>query len=308
MNYRNHSFINKKNKSSQKSICSPKKINNSKYNNNKRDIIEKLKFDLNKLNKKNDIKNNMRYKSIKLKIKNKKNKNLKLSFSKNSQTTLKNYNYKFNSRNEILNYSFCNSKIIKSKIKTSKSAKEINKIRKISKNNGKIHKLKILNSNKSLIRINDNIFFRQDKKKDINMNMNKLYIKNNENYSENSKINELNNFEIFKDLNENKTQKYKSGINIFNMYKNNIKNDIKFINLKSNMTFLKYNSIFNRKDFININQNVKKFNWKNNILENIITNITKVNKNVNNINFYDDNYNHQNIKMFTILDLYNKKH
>ena len=140
------------------------------------------------------------------------------------------------------------------------------------------------------------------------MNMNKLYIKNNENYSENSKINELNNFEIFKDLNENKTQKYKSGINIFNMYKNNIKNDIKFINLKSNMTFLKYNSIFNRKDFININQNVKKSNWKNNILENIITNITKVNKNVNNINFYDDNYNHQNIKMFTILDLYNKKH
>ena len=307
MNYRNHSFIIKINKSSQKSIHSPKKINNSK-DNRKKDIIEKLKFDLNKINNNNYIKNSMRYKSINLKIKNKKNKNLKLSFSKNSQTTLKNYNYKYNGRNEFLNYSLCNSKIIKSKIKTSKSAKEINKIRKISKNNGKIHKLKILNSNKSLIRINDNIFFRQDKKKDINMNMNKLYIKNNENYSENSKINELNNFEIFKDLNENKTQKYKSGINIFNMYKNNIKNDIKFINLKSNMTFLKYNSIFNRKDFININQNVKKFNWKNNILENIITNITKVNKNVNNINFYDDNYNHQNIKMFTILDLYNKKH
>ena len=307
MNYRNHSFIIKINKSSQKSIHSPKKINNSK-DNRKKDIIEKLKFDLNKINNNNYIKNSMRYKSINLKIKNKKNKNLKLSFSKNSQTTLKNYNYKYNGRNEFLNYSLCNSKIIKSKIKTSKSAKEINKIRKISKNNGKIHKLKILNSNKSLIRINDNIFFRQDKKKDINMNMNKLYIKNNENYSENSKINELNNFEIFKDLNENKTQKYKSGINIFNMYKNNIKNDIKFINLKSNMTFLKYNSIFNRKDFININQNVKKSNWKNNILENIITNITKVNKNVNNINFYDDNYNHQNIKMFTILDLYNKKH
>ena len=307
MNYRNHSFIIKINKSSQKSIHSPKKINNSK-DNRKKDIIEKLKFDLNKINNNNYIKNSMRYKSINLKIKNKKNKNLKLSFSKNSQTTLKNYNYKYNGRNEFLNYSLCNSKIIKSKIKTSKSAKEINKIRKISKNNGKIHKLKILNSNKSLIRINDNIFFRQDKKKDINMNMNKLYIKNNENYSENSKINELNNFEIFKDLNENKTQKYKSGINIFNMYKNNIKKDIKFINLKSNMTFLKYNSIFNRKDFININQNVKKFNWKNNILENIITNITKVNKNVNNINFYDDNYNHQNIKMFTILDLYNKKH
>ena len=78
--------------------------------------------------------------------------------------------------------------------------------------------------------------------------------------------------------------------------------------MKNNITFLKYNNIYNRKSFINIKQNVNKSDWKNNILENIITNITKVNKNVNsNINFYDDNYNHQNIKMFTILDLYNKK-
>ena len=224
---------------------------------------------------------------------------------------LKNYNYKYNGRNELFNYSFCNSKIIKNKNKLSKSAKEIGKKNKFSKNIGKIHKLKLLKSNKSLIRINDNNnHFLQDKR---NINISKLFVKNNENFSESSKVIEFNNFEISKELNQNKTQKYKSGINIFNIYKNNIKNekDIKFFDLKINLTFLKknnkFNNAFNSKKCINIEKNVKKSDWKNNILENIISNITKVNKNVNKINFYDDNYNHQNIKMFTILDLYNKK-
>ena len=68
---------------------------------------------------------------------------------------------------------------------------------------------------------------------------------------------------------------------------------------------MKYNNFFPRKSIIDIKLEEKKSNWKNNILEGIITNITKINKRRNNINFYDENYNHHNIKMFTILDLYN---
>ena len=270
-------------------------------------INQTIKFKLNNFNNSNSSEI-IKYKQIKLKRKQKKNKTFKLSFSKNSQTNLKNYLYKF--RNDLFNYSFCNSNIINSKIKVSHSSKEINRNKyffKIFEDNPKTKLLSEKKVYKVLYKNNNNYNHRYIfDKKNINNNTN---IKNNE---YNPINNYINNYEIIDNLiNQNKDNNQKSDINtlnIFNAYSYNFKKKEKFINLKNNISYMKYNNIFPRKSIINLKLKEKKSNWKNNILEGIITNITKINKKPNDLSFYDENYNHYNIKMFTILDLYNKNH
>ena len=186
------------------------------------------------------------------------------------------------------------------------SAQDINKDKNIFEIFEKNPKKKLLNENKILYKTNHfELRYLLDKK--YNNKRNNINIKNNE---YNSINNDIKNYEIFSDSNnQKKIFKYKSQINIFNIYNNNSFNKKeKFINLNNNVTYMKYNNFFPRKSIINIKLEEKKSNWKNNILEGIITNITKINKRRNNINFYDENYNHHNIKMFTILDLYNENH
>ena len=278
----------------------PLKLYNSN-DNIKQIFSDKLKNKIKSFNNSNySSNNNSIYRQTNYKKKYKKEKLIKLSFSKNSQTTLKNYNYKYNSRNKFLNNSFFNFKIIKKKNRIFNSYKEINehkKLFKIFENNSKINQL---NSNKSLSRINDfNHHFLLDKK-DID-------IKNKENDSMN--FSRINKFEISKDFNNhNKSQKYNSEIDLFNIYNNTIKDNKQFKNLKKNSAYKKYNNIFLGQYFFNLRLKKNKVDWKNNILESVISNITKNYKNGKDMSFYDDNYNHRNIKMFTILDLYNKNH
>ena len=304
MNNKNHILFHGNNDSNKKAIKQGSmKLYNS--NNNIRNAFnQKIKFKLNNFNNSNSNKI-LKFKQVKLKRKQKNKKTIKLSLHKNSQTNLKNYNYK-NSRNDLLNYSFCNFNIIKSKMKTSLSAQDINKDKNIFEIFEKNPKKKLLNENKILYKTNHfELRYLLDKK--YNNNRNNINIKNNE---YNSMDNDIKNYEIFSDSNnQKKIFKYKSQINIFNIYNNNSFNKKeKFINLNNNVTYMKYNNFLPRKSIINIKLEEKKSNWKNNILEGIITNITKINKRRNNINFYDENYNHHNIKMFTILDLYNENH
>ena len=227
-------------------------------------INQTIKFKLNNFNNSNSSQI-IKYKQIKLKRKQKKNKTFKLSFSKNSQTNLKNYLYKF--RNDLFNYSFCNSNIINSKIKVSHSSKEINRNKnffKIFEDNPKTKLLSEKKVYKVLYKKNNNYNHRYIfDKKNININTN---IKNNE---YNPINNYINNYEIIDNLiNQNKDNNQKSDINtlnIFNAYSYNFKKKEKFINLKNNISYMKYNNIFPRKSIINtfifrINNNKKKKN------------------------------------------------
>ena len=310
MHNKNHLFLHSLNPFNKKS-----NHNNSIYNPRK-DIknifTEKIKFKLKKYYKSNSN-DNLRYQQVLFKKNNnKKKKNLiKLSFSKNSQTTIKNYKYfDFNNTSKhITNESYNNSKIIKSNFKLYHSTKDIHKFPKyfdmISKNKKPISRN--IPSNQSLY-----------KSKDLVYNIDFYFNKEDSNkkclYKEDisdivNKNRENNKFEANENINNKNDIKFsKSEINIFNLYNKNSRNKKKFIGLTNDISYMQqYNKFLLKSNyFSNPKPKEKKSDWKNDILENIITNITNVNKKENKINFYDDNYNHQNIKMFTILDLHKK--
>ena len=305
MNYKNN-MINGKGNYIKKTINNNLKLYNSKSE-IKKVFSEKIKFKLNdysdtKINKKN---NNNILKNHKLKLRKKKKKHfIKLSFSKNSQTILKKYDYSYNKEN-----SFYKSNLLKNKIKLSHSSKEMKKMSFKENSNKK----KIIYSHKTL----NNIY----KKKDNNINninnykfLSEKYLNRNYLYKNisifNKSSNEYNNSDMKKDLLNNENNKdnkdNKTIVNIFNVNNYIKKNKKKYINLKNNITYMRYNKSLIKNNIYFPTYKGKIYNWKNNILDTIINNITSVNKNEKSINFYDKNYNHKNIKIYTILDL-NKK-
>lgn len=309
-NYKNHLFLYGLNFFDKNSNHKTLELHNSKFD-IKKVFTEHIKFKLKNYNKSNSN-NNLRYRPILFKKNNKGKKNLKLSFSKNSQTTIKKYKYfDFpNNSKQISKDLSNNSKQFKRKLKIWHSAKNINKKNKnlvVNPNNKKL-----LNRNSSLskvifktknLKINNDFFFNKKYNNIKNIkNIYKLNISNTFNKNQ-----EFNLFERNVNLNKKSDTKYdKSEINIFSLYSKNSINKEKFIDLKKDISYMQYNDILLKNRTINSKQKEKKSDWKNKILESIITNITKINKKGSKINFYDDNYNHQNIKMFTILDLYKK--
>ena len=143
----------------------------------------------------------------------------------------------------------------------------------------------------------------------INTNKIKKKYKINIKTNENNNIVKYNKSQTINILKKNKKNNISNvKINIFRDYINNDYklNHKKYINLKGSITNMKINKILSRNNSMDLRLKNKKTNWKNNILETIISNLTNINKNTSKINFYDDNNNHHKIKMFTILDLYHK--
>lgn len=305
-----------------------------KYNNA---VLLNFKKNIDKVNQKLNSKlilnnSNSKNKIIKTLIKRNNNKSMIQSpLIKKSQTFLKkldnNYNHKYN----YYNNSFCNnSKIVKSKIKKSYSSQEIHKDKKyfkLIKNRpksniimrNKIYNKKLYNTvelNNAKFKNNNNINYKINKyfiNKHIFDNHNikkKIFIFNikNNNYDFSNFLKDKNvnkdKDKIIKGLNFKNNLKYKSKINLFKEYKNN--NNFSNININYNKILKLSNNILSRNNSLNYKKVEKNTDWKNSILDSIIFNINKSINNNNNI-FSDDIYHHKNIKMFTILDLYNDK-
>lgn len=264
----------------------------------KKKFSEKLKFKLN-------CKNHSRNKSIKFK-KGRNKKYLKLSF--NSRTSLNNYTNK--NKSIISNNTYYNS----SKLKISQSCQDYknkscldnyaNKRKYNLVNRKSSYKTIDLNNNYNISIIKNSSSFY--KKKVNNSNI----IKNNYKTLKKTDFSKYNmlNLNIIKE-NKDNNSKNSSEMNIFKEYiYNNYINNQK-MNLKDNLFNMKYNNFFFKSNSMDNKLKNKKSDWKNEILDCIISNLTNnKKKKVSKINFYDDNNNHQKIKMFTILDLYNKKH
>ena len=136
-----------------------------------------------------------------------------------------------------------------------------------------------------------------------------LYFSLNTNHDLNKNKNELLNSNKLK---ENKTFKksnykrnnYKSESNLFKDYNNNNR----IFSLKSKEISMKKRNNLSRNNSIRFKSKFKSTDWKNSILESIISNIIgNMDKKTNDLLFSNQDYHHNNIKMFTILELYNKK-
>jgi len=283
MNKKNNLLLCKKKYFSKETIHNKLRIYDIKLLDIKKKFCQKITFNLNSNNNKY-YNNKIRNESIKFKKgRNKSERYLKLSFSNNTQKPLKKYK-----TNNFFNNSFYNL----NKLKITHSCKEINK----NKNY-----FDSFEGTKNINRIKRNTHSKSNK----TIHLNKINTKTNEN----NNIVKYNKSQMINILKKNKKNNIsKEKINIFRDYINNDYklNHKKYINLKGSIANLKINKLLSRNKSMGLRLKNKKTNWKNNILETIISNLTNINKNTSKINFYDDNNNHHKIKMFTILDLYHK--
>jgi hypothetical protein len=132
----------------------------------------------------------------------------------------------------------------------------------------------------------------------------KFFISKVKNKNELLNSNKLKENKSFKQSNYNISRNNKSESNLFKDYNNS--NRI-FI-LKGKEISMKNRKNLSRNNPMEFKIKFKSTDWKNSILESIISNITdNLDKKANDLLFSGEDYHHSNIKMFTIIDLYNKK-
>ena len=284
----------------------------------------------NLLNSKNDLKTKIlslncfnKPKYLYAKLINKNNKIIKRANSsiiKPTKLELKNDNYNKQSENFNSNDSISYLKNINKKIKNFVELKEKDLKKKyfyISENNKISNIIKRNNNNKF---INKKMYNTYNEKKNCKSHITnhknyylkkynsdkKFFISKIKNKYELLNSNKLKESKTFKKSKYNINSNYKSESNLFKDYNNS--NQI--FNLKSKEISMKKTNNLSRNNSMGFKSKIKSTDWKNCILESIISNITdNLDKKANDLFFFnqDQDYHHNNIKMFTILDLYNKK-
>ena len=249
---------------------------------------------------------------------NKNNKIIERANSSNikpSKFELKNDNFNNDKHNEIFNNNDSNS-FLKSKNKKIKNflelkEKDLDKKSFYISENNKIANI-ILRNNKFFNKKMYNTSYKQNNYKSHNKNYNlkkynsdkKFFISKVKNKKEILNSNKLKENKVFKKANYNINSNYKSESNLFKDYNKNKG----IFNLKSKEILMKNRNNLSRNNSMGLKIKFKSTDWKNSILERIISNIIEnLDKKTNDLFFSGEEYHHSNIKMLTILDLYNKK-
>lgn len=284
MNKKNNLLLCKKKNFSKETIHNKLRIHDIKLFDIKKKFCQKITFNLNSNNNKY-YNNKIRNESIKFKKgRNKSERYLKLSFSNNTQKPLKKYK-----TNNFFNNSFYNL----NKLKITHSCKEINKNKNYfdsfegTKNINRIKRNTHSKSNKTIhlnksYKINNMNIFNNTysfDKKIMNTNKIKKKYKINTKTNENNNIVKYNKSQMINILKKNKKNNIsKEKINIFRDYINNDYklNHKKYTNLKGSIANLKINKLLSRNKSMGLRLKNKKTNWKNNILETIISNLTNI--------------------------------